>query len=203
MPPISSKARYSARCVGVSVDGFREPSTTSPSSRSTSTMSDAFNASYETPDGLIAITPAARSIPLALPQVKVTRPCEGRARLAARTSARSSSSTATTGSDLLVLEVEQLGHAPPAPHVVAQVQDEMVRGTEPQPVVHERLHPALRTDVEVMHLDVGQLGRVEPLAAGDHEPVDLSVQRHQGGRRRRAGDGREHGRQRVVEAADA
>ena len=52
MPPISSNARYSARCVGVSVDGFREPSTTSPSSRPTSTTSDAFNASYETPDGL-------------------------------------------------------------------------------------------------------------------------------------------------------
>src|SRR5947209_5466017 len=136
-------------CVGVSVEGLRSPSTTLPS-RSTTTMSEAFIDSYDTPLGLITTSPLERSMPLTFPHVSVTRPCFGSARFAASTVSRVSSST---GSDLLVLQVQQLGDPPPAPAVLAEIGDEVVWRAEGKPVVHERLHPALGPEVEVVHLD--------------------------------------------------
>src|SRR5690242_17587080 len=96
-------------------------------------------ARYETPLGLMTTSPLERSIPLTLPQVRVTSPCSASARLASSTSERSVSRD--TGSDLLVLQVQQLGHAPPPPAVLAQVEHEVVRHAETEPLVHERLHP--------------------------------------------------------------
>src|SRR5438105_4205419 len=119
-------------------------------------MSAAVSRSYGTPLGLIATTPLERSMPLALPQVSVASPCAGRARLAARTSARSCSSN----SDLRVLEVEQFGQPAPASCVVAEVQHEVVWAAVGEPLVHEGLHALLRAEMEVVHLDFRELGSV-------------------------------------------
>ena len=68
-PPISGNARYSAACVGVSLEGFSSPSTRLPSAMDTITMSSALRLSYGTPLGLMANTPAARSASDTLPHV--------------------------------------------------------------------------------------------------------------------------------------
>ena len=73
MPPILAKWRYRRMCVGVSLEGRRRPSTTAPS-RSTTTMCEGSNCSYDTPLGLMTASPRLRSRPLVLPQVNTTRP---------------------------------------------------------------------------------------------------------------------------------
>src|SRR5262249_55379203 len=92
MPPIVGNARYSATCVGRSLDGFSLPSTILPS-RSVISMSAGVILSYGTPLGLITHRPPARSTALALPNVKITRPRRTNSRFASKTSARSASST--------------------------------------------------------------------------------------------------------------
>src|SRR5437763_4791014 len=159
--PISSNARYRTRCVGVSVDGRRSPTTTLPS-RSSITMSSARNSSYATPLGLIATSPRSRSIPLALPHVSGASPCAGSARFASSTASTRPADTAR--SDLRVVDLEQLGQPAPPLGVIAQVDHEMMRGPQREPVIHESVHALLRAEVEVVHLDLGQLGRVEHLA---------------------------------------
>ena len=72
-PPMFSKLRYSSQWVSVSEEGFHLPSTFLPVRMSTSTMSSGESWSYSTPLGLMAIMPLSRSMPLTLPQVKVTR----------------------------------------------------------------------------------------------------------------------------------
>src|SRR5882724_12585641 len=59
---------------------------TLPVSSATTTMSWTFRRSYAKPDGLITMSPRLRSIPLALPQVWMTKPSLTRSRLAFQTS---------------------------------------------------------------------------------------------------------------------
>ena len=68
MPPNCGKARYSSRCVLVSLLGFKPPSTLLPL-RSITTSIAGVNSSYSTPDGLMTNNPFSRSMPETLPQV--------------------------------------------------------------------------------------------------------------------------------------
>ena len=68
MPPNCGKARYSSRCVLVSLLGFKSPSTLLPF-RSITTSIAGVNSSYSTPDGLMTNNPFSRSMPETLPQV--------------------------------------------------------------------------------------------------------------------------------------
>jgi hypothetical protein len=90
MPPIAENARYSSRCVGVSDEGRREPSTTSPVSIDTTTICAGVRSPYATPLGLIASTPAPRSTADTLPNVPSTRLVAAKARLASNATSRSS-----------------------------------------------------------------------------------------------------------------
>ena len=65
--------------------------TTAPLAMSTTGIASGPSASYGTPLGLIAITPASRSAALAFPKVSTTRPASTSARFAATTRSRSSS----------------------------------------------------------------------------------------------------------------
>ena len=66
-------------------------------------------------------------------------------------------------SDLLVVELGQLGEMAPASCVLAERGHEVMRATEAQPVVHERLQPGVGPEVEAVHLDMRELGRVKDL----------------------------------------
>ena len=90
-PPSSGKVLYKIRWVSVSLEGLYLPSTRSPVSRLTTTMSSGFISSYSTPEGLMTIRPFSRSTPDTLPQVKVTIPYLGSSRFASQTSRFSSS----------------------------------------------------------------------------------------------------------------
>src|SRR4029079_13300740 len=89
MPPIEGKARYSARCVGVSDEGRRVRPIARPVSSETGTMSFAVSFSYGTPLGLIMKTPALRSTADTLPNVPRTRPDSASRRLARYAASRS------------------------------------------------------------------------------------------------------------------
>src|SRR5579864_1007808 len=71
MPSIVVNARYNSRWVGVSDEGTR-PASRSPS-RDTTEMPSTRSSSYGTPLGLIATTPASRSISLTFPNVESAR----------------------------------------------------------------------------------------------------------------------------------
>src|SRR5699024_11664048 len=77
MHPISGNALYNSICVAVSLEGFKSPSTTSPS-KLTTTIFSGVSSSYSTPLGLMTINPFSRSIPLTFPQVKVIKLYSGK-----------------------------------------------------------------------------------------------------------------------------
>ena len=78
----------------------------------------------------------------------------------------------------------------------------MVRAAQPEPVVHEGVDAGVGAEVEVVHLDVRQLGRVEHLPTPDHQPVVLALERDERGGRGDAGLGREHRRRRIRQPSD-
>src|ERR1035437_4703518 len=151
-PPISEKRRYSTRWVGVSDDGLRSPSTTSPVSSRTTTMSCGVSSSYGTPLGLITMTPEARSTPLAFPNERVTSPARTSAWLACQTDSRRSVS------DDEDTDVTSYGRAPSS----SQPAGKVVVGLVPAQFLGEARYG--RAGIDEQELAAGHLGEVRDQA---------------------------------------